>query len=141
MNKNRRLNPFSIESLLSSNSGLSVSMITNNSISNNININNNNNNNSTNNKNVKVNCASDKIRDSKSRCDISEHKHNKYNHKDTDRIFNINSNSSSRNINSNLINHNFSNHNLNFNYSDDYVRKNETDSGNSAISSYDEGDN
>lgn len=45
VNKNRRLNPFSIESLLSSNSGLSVSMIpTSNSITsnnNNLNVNNN----------------------------------------------------------------------------------------------------
>jgi hypothetical protein len=183
INKNRRLNPFSIESLLSSNSGLSVSMITNrkgthhnrnhninNNNNNNINNNNNNNNNDDDKNNYNSSSSNEKVTDlfsnesskhrnsADSRCDKipeSELNHNHTCHKhSSDQMsfvvtmsattptanFTLNTNS---NVNINVqSNHNFNSHNHSFNYSDDYVRnKNDTDSGNSAMSSYDEGDN
>lgn len=135
-------------------------MINRKSIHHNRNHNINNNNNIINNNNNNNYSALDSKKENdfltNSRCDkVSEGElnHNHPCHKNSDQMsfvvtmstasptanLSLNTNS---NVNINVqSNHNFNSHNHSFNYSDDYVRKNDTDSGNSAMSSYDEGDN
>lgn len=131
MNKNRRLNPFSIESLLYSNNGLQVSMIPSNNnfrpnidsrISFNDNNSNNNNDDCSKNKNDNDTHCSNFVRADRA-CDNSVQSKN--NHQETSRFFKANTNlnsSSNTNAGSVQINHNL----LKRNFCNDFLIKKET---------------